>query len=231
MESNVRSNPTLNVFAPMPARSSVKRSTLRFPLWMWAVSFGLLYTTMAATMFMMRAPGLLDRPLTDPEPARIAMATPDEEAKQDVLDILDVAGRAKIDADGFTQLVRPWHDRRLEGLRVSVSPEGYAVFDISLRKGASWINIHLVASELEMQAGQFTRLVVRDLQLSGWDLKSIWGERDLAIRANEELELARTLYPATGRMLDALRTVEFVEGQFMVDVGRADVTDAFHTTL
>jgi hypothetical protein len=194
---------------------------------MWGASFALLYIAMAATMFMMRAPGMLDRPLTDPEPSRVAITPPDDEVRQGVLERLEVAGRARLDGPSFTQLVRPWHDRRLEGLRVSVSPEGYAVLDISVREGASWINLHIEASELEMSGGHFTRLVVRDLQISGWDLTRVWVDRDLAIRANEALQQARNLYPETGRMLDALRDVTLQDGHFVVDIGRADPRAAF----
>ena len=194
---------------------------------MWAASFSLLYAAFAATMFMMRAPGTLDQPLTDPEPARVALVAPDPGLRQDVLDVLAVAGRARLDGAELTQLLRPWRDPRLEGLRVSVSREGYAVFDISMRRGASWINLHLVCSDVQVRNGRFARLLVRDISLSGWDLRPVWVDRDLAERANRELDLARTLYPETARLLAGLDRIDLVDGQFEVQVDRHDVETTF----
>lgn|GEM_PF-5249377 len=204
-------------------------TTLRFPLWMWVSAFSLLFVAMAATMLLLRAPGLLDRPLTDPDPLRIALVPRDDVERERVIDVLAVAGRARLDGPHFTQLVRPWHDRRLEGLRVSVSDQGYAVFDISMREGASWINLHIVCTEVEVTNGRFSRLVVRAFTLSGWDLTPVWVDRDLAERANAELDLARSLHPATGRMLDALESVRLVDGHFWVEVDPAEVVGAFHS--
>ena len=204
-----------------------RTDSLRGPGWLWAAAFLLLFVAMAAGMLWLRAPGLLDRPLTDPHPLRAAQSRRDDTVRDAVIEVLEVAGRARLDGEGFTQLVRPWTDRRLEGLNVSVDSHGYAVFDVSVREGASWINLQLVCPEVELVQGRFTRLRVHSLTLSGWDLTPVWVDRDLSAAANEELATARRLHPETGTILDALARVRLVDGRFRVEVPRARVADAF----
>lgn len=204
-----------------------RTDALRGPGWLWWMAFSLLFVAMAAGMLMMRAPGLLDRPLTDPHPLRSAQSQRDDPARERVLEVLAVAGRARLDGADLTQLVRPWGDRRLEGLNISIDEHRHAVFDVSIREGASWINVHLVCRQVELVDGRFRQLVVHTLTVSGWDLTAVWGGDDLSTAANAELDHARSLHAPTGPILDALSLVRLVDDRFWVEVPPTAVQGAF----
>ncbi len=206
--------------------TSDARRQLRGPLWLWVGAFGLVALALFATMLFLRAPALITQPLTNPDPNPVSLSRLDPELRADTLELLAVAGRARLNGDQATQLLRPWHDRDIEGFAIAIEG-GRLVLDISKREGASWINIHLEASDLEVVDGRVRRLEVHSGRMSGWDLTKAWQGRDIADQANQEIDDARRRDSRTSRLLATLDKVRFTGTHLEVMTTSEDIQGAF----
>lgn len=161
----------------------------RAPAWLWALSFGLLLASLAVAAVAVRAPAVLRRPFVDERPLERDQVPLVPEERDEVLEILSIAGRAPLGPGRLTQVLRPWKNKRLVVFFIDLVPraggEPWVQLDLSIAVGIHWINVHFVG-ELELARGRFSRLVPQELVVSGWAL----GEpgADLVALANAELD-------------------------------------------
>lgn len=200
--------------------------SIRGPIWVWLGAFLLLGAAMVATMLFLQGPAALTRPVTNPDPNPDALSRYDPDLRAEALERLAVAGRARFDGPQATQLLRPWHDKDIEGLRLAID-SGHLVIDIAKREGASWINVHLQTSDFEMVDGRVRRLVVHSVRVSGWDLTPAWQGQDIADRANAELDEARHRDARTSRILATLDGVRFTGTHIEVHTTWPDIRGAY----
>ena len=198
----------------------------RRPLWLWGGAFGLVGLALFTTTLFLRAPALITRPLTNPDPNPAALSRFDAELRAETLELLAVGGRARLNGAQATQLLRPWHDRDIEGLTITIEG-GRLIFDIAKREGASWINVHLEASDLEVVDGRVRRLEVHSGRVSGWDLTKAWQGRDISEKANRELDDARRRDNRSSRLLATLDVVRFTGTHLEVQTTSPDIRAAF----
>lgn len=196
------------------------------PIWLWGGAFVLLAAALVATMLFLQGPAALTKPLTNPDPNPTSLSRLDPAARNEVLELLAVAGRVRLDGSQATQLLRPWHDKDIEGLNLEVE-SGRLVIDIAKREGASWINVHMEASAFEIVDGYFQQLVIHSLRVSGWDLTPAWQGQDISERANEELDDARRRDSRTSRTLATLDGVSFTGTHLEVHTTWPDIRSAY----
>ena len=200
--------------------------SIKGPMWLWGGAFVLLAAALVATMLFLQGPAALTQPLTNPDPNPDSLSRLDLDTRTEVLELLEVAGRARLDGPQATQLLRPWHDREIEGLNFRID-SGRLIIDIAKREGASWINVHMEASAFEIVDGNFTELVVHSLRVSGWDLTPAWQGQDISKRANAELDDARRRDSRTSRTLATLDGVRFTGTHLQVHSTWPDIRSAY----
>jgi hypothetical protein len=174
-----------------PMRESSRRWG-RAPAWLWAISFALLGLSMAVAALAVRAPALLRQPFVDEQPLQRDQVPLDRAVREQVLEVLSVAGEAPLSPARLTQILRPWGNGYLGVFFLDLVDRGEAEpsvqLDLSLAVGLHWINIHYVGA-LEMTDGEITQLSPIELVVSGWTVPT--DAEALQVLANERLAAAR----------------------------------------
>jgi hypothetical protein len=184
------------------------------PWWLWVSSLLVLGVALALGLVAVRAPVLIRRPFIEEKPLDVPQVAYDADRRAEILEVLEIAGKAKLSADSATQLLRPWHDPRIGVFALAITPDSALRLDLSVNSGVHWVNVHFVG-RVEMEKGRFTRLLPRELVVSGWDLDLADGE-DLSQLANERLGALCAKDPRLAQDLARVGRLELREGHVWV---------------
>jgi hypothetical protein len=193
---------------------------------LWVVSLSMLYLSMFTVMVGVTAPARLVEPVVESAPI-VADQSIDKAAADDILERLEVAGRARLEPSEATRLWGSRDDPGLGRLRLQATDKRHLSVDWARPLGTTWWNVHLTARELSMQDGVVTRLVVEDLVVSGWDLTPWTRGRDLAALANRRVQAVGRELPAVRQLADAVSALEWNGRHLVVQVHGDRLATAF----
>lgn len=198
----------------------------RAPVWLWVVSFGVLLASMAVAAVAVRAPAVLRKPFVDDQPLQRDQVPLNPAIRAEILEILEIAGRAPLGPGRLTQVIRPWKNPRLVVFFIDLVPrpegEPWVQLDLSIAVGIHWINVHFVG-ELELQGGRFARLAPQELVVSGWAI----GEpgADLVALANAELDRLCAKDSELNANLSRIARLSVRGGKFWLDAASRPAAD------
>lgn len=210
---------------PRTAASTVPGFRRREPIWLWLVTMGPLLACIALGLAYVQRPALADAAVSDGHPAGVVARDADLEAR--VVEVLSVAGRARLSGAELVQLLRPWRDGRLDGFDVSVE-DGRLSLTLALEHGARWQNLCLSGVRVVVLDGRIRSLVAGHVSLSGRRLGSLEGV-ELADEANRWLDEAGRVDAAFAARLAAVDSLVVTEDGVVVAVDPTALSEALAT--
>jgi len=185
---------------------------------LWLVGVGLLLVSTFGAARLVSAPGVagVARAAADPLPRTRG---PDPAARQRVLQVLDIAGRARVDADHLSWLLYPRQHPTVELLELGAAPGGRTTVRASVREGDGWLNVEF-EGELELRAGHVHRCRPAALRVNGEDVDLADVPEDLAALVDPRVQAEAGRSPDWGPLLRHTRSLKQEEGRFVIEVGQ-----------
>ncbi len=184
----------------------------RAPLWAWIVAFGLLLAGLGGAALMVARPALVQRPLIAVHPLAPALTVTTDQARE-AHEVFATAGKARLDDAHATALLRPVGHPTVALFELSATPAGQTALRLSLREGASFMNIEM-EGVLELRDGRVATCRAERLRVSGWDMSATVAGQELAPIANQRLDEARAQLPDWDAHLAELGRFHLADGRF-----------------
>ncbi len=181
-------------------------------MWLWLAAFGLLIASMVGSALMILRPAAVSQPflvehaLEPTQPITRAQ-------RRKVREIYETAGRARMDAAHATALLAPRSHPHVDLLELDISASGQTSLRLSLRRGASWMNIEFEGT-VELANGRVKRCEADMLRVSGWDLTEEVRGLDLSLAAEEQLAPERAAAPEWAALLEGMDRFWLEDGHF-----------------